>query len=204
LSIFSDRIWQEKNVKLTGSEIIPASRAAVWKGLNSPNVLKQCIPGCESITQDSPTNMKAKVVVKIGPVKASFTGVVTLSELNPPESYRISGKGQGGLAGFASGGARVKLTELGPSETRLDYDVDAQIGGKLAMLGSRLVDSTAKSYATQFFTKFASVIEKEAPVARAEGPAAKKALAKKTAAKKSTVKKAAAKRAPPKTKSKKS
>ena len=182
-------------MKLTGSETIPAAREAVWKGLNSPNVLKQCIPGCESITQDSPTNMKAKVVVKIGPVKASFTGVVTLSELNPPESYRISGKGEGGLAGFASGGASVKLTALGPSETRLDYDVDAQIGGKMAMLGSRLIGSTAKSCATQFFAKFASVIEKDAPVAKAEKPANKKAPAKKAA-----TSKVAAKRAPPKKK----
>jgi uncharacterized protein len=193
LSIFADRTWQEKNVKLTGSETIPAAREAVWKGLNSPNVLKQCIPGCESITQDSPTNMKAKVVVKIGPVKASFTGAVTLSELNPPESYRISGKGEGGLAGFASGGASVKLTALGPSETRLDYDVDAQIGGKMAMLGSRLIGSTAKSYATQFFARFASVIEKDAPMAKAE----------KLAAKKAATRKAAAKRVPPKKKSKK-
>jgi hypothetical protein len=198
LSILANRICQEKNVKLTGSETIPAAREAVWKGLNCPNVLKQCIPGCESITQDSPTNMKAKVVVKIGPVKASFTGAVTLSELNPPESYRISGKGEGGLAGFASGGASVKLTVLGPSETRLDYDVDAQIGGKMAMLGSRLIGSTAKSYATQFFAKFASVIEKDAPVAKAEKPATKKAPARKA-----TTRKVAAKRTPPKKKPKK-
>ena len=190
-------------MKLTGSETIPASREAVWKGLNSPNVLKQCIPGCESITQDSPTNMKAKVAVKIGPVKASFRGAVTLSELNPPESYRISGKGEGGFAGFASGGASVKLIALGPSETRLDYDVDGQIGGKMAMLGSRLIDSTAKSYATQFFAKFASVIEKDAPVAKAESQVTKKAPARKASRKKGAVKKTAAKRPAPKKKFKK-
>ncbi len=102
-------------MKMSGSQVIDAPREAVWKGLNDPKVLQQCIPGCESIVASSPTQMSAKVVLKIGPVKASFTGAVTLSDIKAPESYRISGKGEGGLAGFASGGATVKLTAKSPS-----------------------------------------------------------------------------------------
>jgi len=185
-------------MQLSGSETIPASREAVWKGLNDPKVLQKCIPGCESITQNSPTDLSAKVVAKVGPVKASFTGAVKLSELNPPESYKISGQGQGGLAGFASGSAAVKLTALGPQETRLDYEVNAQIGGKLAMLGSRLIGSTAQSLAAQFFGKFASLIKQEAkgvPVAvKAEKKPAKKSSVKKSPAKKPGAKKSAAKK----------
>jgi uncharacterized protein len=147
-------------MKLTGSEIIQASRETVWAALNNPKVLQKCIPGCDALDQTSPTEMEAKVTAKLGPVKASFTGKITLSDIVEPESYRIAGEGQGGVAGFANGGANVKLTALGPNETQLDYDVDAQIGGKLAMLGSRLIDSTAKSYATQFFAKFATVVKK--------------------------------------------
>jgi hypothetical protein len=123
--------------------------------------------------------MSAKVVLKIGPVKAAFKGSVTLSDINAPESYRISGKGEGGLAGFASGGATVKLTENGAAETLMEYDVDAQVGGKIAMLGSRLIDSTARSLAEQFFTKFASLM-KQAPskLSAAKPRAAKKVKAK--------------------------
>ncbi len=197
-------------MKLNGSQIIPAPRETVWQGLNDAQVLKQCIPGCESIEQSSPTDLKATVVAKVGPVRASFTGAVTLSDIVAPESYRISGQGQGGLAGFASGGASVKLTELGPNETQMDYDVDAQIGGKLAMLGARLIDSTASSLAGQFFTKFANLMKiagaqakpKAAPVPVAKPatkkPAAKKAAAKKPVAKKPVAKKTPAKKAPPK------
>ena len=143
-------------MKMSGSQVIQAPRKTVWRGLNDPKILQQCIPGCETIKAASPTEMSAKVVLKVGPVKATFTGDVNLTDIKAPESYRISGKGQGGLAGFATGGATVKLTENNPIETLMDYDVDAQIGGKLAMLGSRLIDSTAKSLAGQFFTKFAS------------------------------------------------
>jgi uncharacterized protein len=161
-------------MKMSGSQVIQAPREAVWKGLNNPKVLQQSIPGCESIEASSPTQMSAKVVLKIGPVKASFKGTVTLSDIKAPESYRISGKGEGGLAGFASGGATVKLTENGTAETLMEYDVDAQVGGKIAMLGSRLVDSTAQSLAERFFTKFASLV-KQAP---AKPRAAKKVKAK--------------------------
>ena len=182
-------------MKLSGSETLSASRENVWKALNDPGVLKQCIPGCEKIAQDSPTEMSARVVIKLGPVKAGFTGAVTLSDLRPPESYRISGQGQGGLAGFASGGATVKLTALSATETQMDYDVDAQVGGKLAMLGSRLIDSTASSLAQQFFTKFAQVVKKEygAEVAPAAPKPKKKVTAKKKPAAKKVVKKASKK-----------
>jgi uncharacterized protein len=188
-------------MKMNGSQVIDAPRGTVWRGLNDPQVLQACIPGCDKIESSSPTQMKATVVVKVGPVKASFAGEVTLSELNAPESYRISGKGQGGFAGFAEGGATVQLTALSPTQTQMDYTVDAQIGGKLAMLGSRLIDSTAQSLAGQFFTKFASLMKAEAeadsatnPKAAAKKPAAKKAVIKKPAARKAVTKKAPAKK----------
>lgn len=171
-------------MKMSGSQVIQAPRVAVWKGLNDPKVLQQCIPGCESIVASSPTQMSAKVVLKIGPVKAAFKGAVTLSDIKAPESYRISGKGEGGFAGFASGGATVKLTANSPSETLMEYDVDAQVGGKIAMLGSRLVDSTAQSLANQFFDKFATVIKQAPAPKKPKAKAAKKPVkAKKVAAK---------------------
>jgi uncharacterized protein len=143
-------------MKMNGEEIIPAPREQVWQALNDPEVLKQCIPGCETITKTSDTTMEARVVAKVGPVKAPFNGIVNLSNIDPPNGYRISGEGKGGLAGFASGGADVKLEEV-PEGTKLIYDVDAQVGGKLASLGSRLIDSTARSMASQFFEKFAVI-----------------------------------------------
>ena len=179
-------------MKMSGSQVIQAPREAVWKGLNDPKVLQQSIPGCESIEASSPTQMSAKVVLKIGPVKAAFRGAVTLSDIKAPESYRISGKGEGGFAGFASGGATVKLTANSPSETLMEYDVDAQVGGKIAALGSRLIDSTASSLADQFFTRFASLIK----VALAPAPRKIKAVkkpAKKPAKKPMKAKKVAAK-----------
>jgi uncharacterized protein len=188
-------------MNMNGSQVIDAPRETVWKGLNDPKVLQSCIPGCDKIESSSPTQMKATVVVKVGPVKASFAGEVTLSELNAPESYRISGKGQGGFAGFAEGGATVQLTALSSTQTQMDYTVDAQIGGKLAMLGSRLIDSTAQSLAGQFFTKFASLMKAEGnaasvtkPKAAAKKPVAKKAIIKKPATKKAVTKKAPAKK----------
>lgn len=176
-------------MKLTGTQIIPASRDLVWKGLNDPVILRECIPGCSNIEVLSPTEFKATVTIALGPVKANFSGQVTLSDLNPPDSYRISGKGEGGFAGFATGGADIRLTALSATETQMDYDVDAQIGGKLAMLGSRLVDSTATSLANQFFTKFGGLMK-----AAASAPKAKASAKTKVAAKK-PVKKAAVKAA---------
>ncbi len=142
---------------MSGEERIPASRQAVWEALNNPEILKACIPGCQSLEMTSPTEMKATVKIKIGPVSAKFDGEVVLENLNPPEGYTISGEGKGGIAGFAKGGANVMLAEDG-DETILTYNVDAQIGGKLAQLGSRLIDSTAKKLAGQFFTKFTETV----------------------------------------------
>jgi uncharacterized protein len=184
-------------MKMNGEEIIPAPIEVVWAALNDTEILKQCIPGCESITRTSATEMSARVVVKMGPVKAGFNGNVVLKDLKPPHSYRIEGKGEGGLAGFATGGASVNL-ETVPEGTKMTYDVDAQVGGKMAMLGSRLIDSTARSLAGQFFDKFAELAGKMKAAAPVKKATAKKAPAKKAAAKKAPVKKkAAAKKRPP-------
>jgi carbon monoxide dehydrogenase subunit G len=130
----------------------------VWAALNDPDVLKQCIPGCQSLEVTGPNEMTATVIFKVGPVKATFGGKVTLSDFDPPNSYRISGEGSGGVAGFAKGGALVRLEPEGANATVLYYDVDAQIGGKLAQLGARLIDSTAKKLAGEFFKSFAEVV----------------------------------------------
>lgn len=148
-------------MEMTGEYRIAAPRAQVWAALNNPDILKASIPGCEALEMTSDTEMTAKVVTKIGPVKATFTGKVKLENINPPEGYTISGEGQGGVAGFAKGGADVKLTEDG-AETVLAYTARAQIGGKLAQLGARLIDSTAKMMADQFFAKFSSIVAAEA------------------------------------------
>ena len=145
-------------MQMNDSQRIPASKDKVWAALNSPDVLKQCIPGCQSLEMNNPNEMTATVVLRVGPVKATFGGKVMLSDLDPPTSYRISGEGNGGIAGFAKGGATVKLTAESPDVTILSYEVDAQIGGKLAQLGSRLIDSTAKKLAGQFFASFGEVV----------------------------------------------
>ncbi len=145
-------------MQMNDSQRIPASREKVWAALNDPETLRQCIPGCQSLEQTAPNEMTATVVFKVGPVKATFGGKVTLSDLDPPNGYRISGEGSGGVAGFAKGGATVRLTADGADATILTYEVDAQIGGKLAQLGSRLIDSTAKNLAGQFFESFAEVV----------------------------------------------
>jgi uncharacterized protein len=152
-------------MQMSDSQRIPASKEKVWAALNDPAILKQCIPGCEALEMSSPTEMTATVVFRVGPVKATFGGKVTLSDLDPPNSYRISGEGSGGVAGFAKGGASVRLEADGPDATVLHYDVDAQIGGKLAQLGSRLIDSTAKKLAGQFFASFGEVVGGTVPAA---------------------------------------
>jgi len=141
-------------MEMAGERLIVASREAVWEALNNPETLKACIPGCEEIDQQSPTEMTAKAKVKIGPMSAKFSGKVLLSDLDPPNGYRISGEGQGGAAGFAKGGADVRLEES-DGGTLLIYTVNAQVGGKMAQIGARLIDATAKSLADQFFTRFA-------------------------------------------------
>ena len=142
---------------MTGEYRIPAPRTDVWNALNDPDVLKACIPGCESLEMTSPTEMTAAVTAKIGPVKAKFQGAVTLENLNPPESYTIAGEGKGGVAGFAKGSADVHLAEDG-GDTILTYTVKAQVGGKLAQLGSRLIDSTARKMADEFFGNFSQMV----------------------------------------------
>ena len=142
---------------LTGDYRIPAPRETVWAALNDPEVLRACIPGCEELNKTSDTELVAKVVAKIGPVKAAFGGKVTLSDLDPPNGYTITGEGQGGAAGFAKGGAKVRLEAVdGGAATVLYYAADAQIGGKLAQIGSRLVEGTAKKLADEFFAAFAA------------------------------------------------
>jgi carbon monoxide dehydrogenase subunit G len=135
---------------LSGEYLIPADRQAVWDALNNADVLRECIPGCETLEMKSPTEMAATVVAKIGPVKAKFSGEVRLENIDAPNSYTIAGEGKGGIAGFAKGGADVKLSEA-EGGTLLAYVVKAQVGGKIAQLGSRLIDSTAKKLADQFF-----------------------------------------------------
>jgi len=157
---------------MTGTQHIEAPRDRVWAALNDVEVLKQAIPGCQSIEKVSDTEMNAKVTLKVGPVKASFTGKVVLSDLDPPNSYTITGEGSGGAAGFAKGSAKVHLQKDGAAATNLTYEVKAQIGGKLAQLGSRLIDATSKKLAGEFFEKFSeAVAPAPKPVAVAAGAA---------------------------------
>lgn len=143
---------------MTGQQRIPASREVVWKALNDPAVLQACIPGCQELVKSSDTQMAATALIKVGPVTAKFQGAVTLSDLDPPNGYRIAGEGQGGVAGFAKGSAVVRLEQDG-DDTILYYDVSAQVGGKLSQLGGRLIDATAKQMSGLFFKRFAEEIE---------------------------------------------
>jgi carbon monoxide dehydrogenase subunit G len=147
---------------MTGQYRIPAPREQVWAALNDPAMLKASLPGCESLEKLSDHEFAATVVAKVGPVKAKFNGNVTLSNLNPPESYTISGEGKGGAAGFAKGGADVRLTEDGDL-TVLTYTAKADVGGKLAQLGSRLIDGTAKKMADEFFDNFSQQVAGPVP-----------------------------------------
>lgn len=138
---------------ITGEYRIGAPREQVWKALNDPEVLRVCIPGCEELTHATDTEFAAKVTAKVGPIKATFRGRVTLSEVDAPNGYRISGEGQGGTAGFAKGSAKVSLADDG-NATLLRYVADAQIGGKLASVGSRVIQGVAKKMSDDFFAKF--------------------------------------------------
>ena len=144
-------------MEMTGERRIPASRQAVWDALNDPEILKQCIAGCESLDKTSDTEFSARVTSRVGPVTAKFTGKVELSDIDPPNGYTISGEGQGGVAGFAKGGAKVQLAEDGDG-TLLTYEANGTVGGKLAQIGSRLIDSTARKMADDFFDKFAEAV----------------------------------------------
>ncbi|MEL6204769.1 MAG: carbon monoxide dehydrogenase subunit G [Pseudomonadota bacterium] len=144
-------------MELTDEIRIPAPKQRVYEALNDPEILKQCIPGCEELVQHSPTELEAKVALKIGPVKARFSGNVTLDPTGAPDAFSLTGEGKGGPAGFAKGGADVSLSEDGDG-TLLRYEAKAEIGGKLAQLGSRLVQSTAKKLSAKFFDSFAEVV----------------------------------------------
>lgn len=139
---------------IEGEERVSAPIQKTWEALNDPEMLKACIPGCESLEKTSDTEFKATVVLKAGPIKARFEGAVTLTNLNPPYSYTITGEGKGGIAGFAKGGADVTLAEDGPETTLLTYVAKADVGGKIAQLGSRLLQSTSKKLAGEFFSTF--------------------------------------------------
>ena len=139
---------------MSGEERIAAPIGKVWEALNDPDVLKACIPGCQSLEKKSDTEFSAVVSVKLGPIKAKFNGEVELQNLNPPHSYTIAGEGKGGIAGFAKGGADVSLAEDGPDATILTYNAKADVGGKIAQLGSRLIQSSSKKLAGEFFSSF--------------------------------------------------
>jgi carbon monoxide dehydrogenase subunit G len=143
---------------MTGQVALPANRETVWKALNDPDVLKACIPGCQSLERTGENGFAAVAKLRIGPVSATFKGNVALTDLDPPNGYKINGEGQGGIAGFAKGGATVSLTEGEGGGTVLSYDVVANVGGKIAQLGARLIDGTAKKLADQFFQNFATAV----------------------------------------------
>ncbi|MDD9744356.1 MULTISPECIES: CoxG family protein [Marinovum] len=145
-------------MQLTDSREIAATPEIVWAAILDPEVLKQCVPGCQEMTGSPEEGFEAKVVQKVGPVKATFKGSVTLSDMQPPESLTLTGEGKGGAAGFAKGGADVRLEPKGEG-TLLSYDVEAKVGGKLAQLGSRIIDGFAKKMADQFFDNFKAAVE---------------------------------------------
>jgi hypothetical protein len=150
-------------MKMQGEVTLPADKATVWARLNDPEVLKACIPGCQSLEKQSDTSFVAAAKVKVGPVGATFKGKVDLLDLDPPNGYRIAGEGQGGIAGFAKGGATVRLEDAEGGQTKLVYDVEANVGGKIAQLGARLIDGVAKKTADQFFANFAKAVTGETP-----------------------------------------
>ena len=156
-------------MEMSGEYTIPAPRQAVWDALNDPEVLKACIPGCETLEKFSDTEMTATVTVKVGPVKAKFNGSVTLTDIDAPNGYRISGEGKGGAVGFAKGTAKVSLANDGAA-TILSYEVNAEVGGKLAQVGGRLIEGTSKKLAGEFFDTFSGLVG--STEAAAEEPAA--------------------------------
>ena len=154
---------------MTGERRITAPRHIVWDALNDVDVLKASIPGCDALDKTSDTTMTAKAGIKLGPISAKFSGNVTLSDIDAPNSYTISGEGQGGVAGFAKGGAKIALSDDGDG-TLLSYTVSAQVGGKIAQLGARLIDATAKQMADQFFDRFSAQVKALVPAAPEPAP----------------------------------
>lgn len=157
-------------MEFTGEYRIAAPRARVWQALNDPMALQASIPGCQNVVKVSDTEFTATVQAKVGPVSARFTGKVTLSDIDPPNGYTITGEGQGGVAGFGKGGAKIRLADDGAGGTVLSYTAEAQVGGKLAQIGSRLIDGAARKIADDFFANFAEKLTSEAAPAPAEAP----------------------------------
>jgi carbon monoxide dehydrogenase subunit G len=160
-------------MELTGERLIPADVARTWSALNDPDTLKACIPGCESLTRTGDNSFESVVAVKIGPVNARFKGKVNLTNVQPPTAYTLNFDGQGGAAGFGKGSADVALSPEGDA-TRLRFNAKAQVGGKMAQVGSRLIDATAQKLAEQFFTAFETQLSPPsaaAPAAPAKPPA---------------------------------
>jgi len=157
---------------MQGEARIPAPRSVVWEALNDPEALKASIPGCEELTQEGGDSFSAKVRAKVGPVSARFAGNVALKDIDPPNGYRIEGEGAGGAAGFAKGGAKVRLEDDGAGGTVLKYDVTANVGGKLAQIGARLIDGAARKMADDFFQRFSDVAASRAAGAASPEPAA--------------------------------
>jgi hypothetical protein len=167
-------------MKMTGEQKIAAPRLQVWEALNDPDVLKQCIPGCQSLEKEDDQRFKATVAIKVGPIGARFAGAVTLSDLDPPSSYVITGEGRGGAAGFAKGGAHVTLLD-DDGATLLTYEINADVGGRIAQLGGAIIDATAKRLAGDFFKRFGQIVEAPEESAPADAkPAASSASQGKT------------------------
>ena len=165
-------------MRLAGEQRVAAPRQKVWEALNDPEVLRQSIPGCQSLEKEGDDRLAAVAEVKIGPIGARFKGVVTLSEIDPPNGYTITGQGNGGVAGNAKGSAKVRLSDDGAGGTIVSYDVDAEVGGRMAQLGGPIIDATARQLAGKFFVKFGEVAAggaaatETAPDAAAESAAA--------------------------------
>ena len=162
-------------MEMTGEQLIPVPQAQVWRGLNDPEVLKACIAGCESIEKVAENEYRIALVAAVGPVKAKFSGKLVLSDLDPPNSYSLSFEGSGGAAGFGKGGAQVSLAPEG-SGTRLSYTAKASIGGKLAQVGSRLIDGVARKMADDFFTAFNEKLAGPAAQAAGAAPSGKRRI----------------------------
>ncbi|KHK93266.1 CoxG family protein [Novosphingobium malaysiense] len=145
-------------MQMTGEQRIAAPRQKVWEALNDPAVLAQCIPGCQSLEREGDDRFVAVAEVKIGPIGARFKGNVQLSDIDAPNGYTITGSGNGGIAGSAKGGAKVRLSDAGGGETLVSYDVEAEVGGRMAQLGGPIIDATAKNLAGKFFAKFGEVV----------------------------------------------
>ena len=157
-------------MEMSGEQLIPATQAQTWAALNDPEILKACVPGCESIEKSAENEYVVRMTARIGPVSAKFKGKLALSDLNPPNSYSIAFEGQGGVAGFGKGGAKVQLAPES-SNTKLSYQVKANVGGKLAQIGSRLVDAAAKKLAEEFFNAFNAKVASQHPGHDAHGDA---------------------------------